>query len=374
MIDELCYPFNSGDITANKKRIKKRLLSSGRDFLEKKIAILGGSTTREIRNVLELFLLNEGIQPEFYESEYNHFYQDILFDNPELVSFSPDIIYIFITNRNITRYPQIGDSEEAVRELLDAEYDRLSSLWIHIKEKYGCPVIQNNFEQPLYRLLGNRDCYDIHGAGFFIHELNGRMYRFARENDWFFICDLNYISADYGLKEWQNPKYWYMYKYALPINAVPSLSYNVCRIIKSIFGKNKKGLVLDLDNTLWGGVIGDDGVEGIEIGMETAEAEAYLGFQKYLKRMKDLGLVLCINSKNDYENAIDGLNHPDSILKPEDFIEIRANWEDKDVNHRSIADSLGFFRKAWFLLMITRQSGIWSGRMWKGWLHRILEM
>ncbi|MBQ8667559.1 MAG: HAD-IIIC family phosphatase [Lachnospiraceae bacterium] len=335
---EIPFPFDAGDILAQKKKIKRQLLESRTDFIDKRIAILGGFTTCEIRNILEIFLLNEGIRPSFYESEFNNYYQDVMFDNSELVDFKPDIIYICTCNRNIGQYPSLNDNYE---DILEKEYARFEQVWEKIKEKYGCPVIQNNFEMPMYRLLGNRDCYDTHGRTFFIHELNGKMYRYAQKNDWMFICDLNYISADYGLKSWQNPKQWYLYKYALPMEGIPTLAYNVYRIIKAMYGKNKKGLVLDLDNTLWGGVVGDVGVEGIEIGNENAEAEAYLEFQEYIKQLKDLGIILTINSKNDYENAVAGLNHPDSVLRLDDFIEIRANWDNKDINLRSIAESIG---------------------------------
>ena len=337
-MNAITFPIDAREILAKKKKIKRQLLENSADFIDKRIAILGGFTTSEIRNILEIFLLNEGIRASFYESEYNHFYQDVMFDNPELIEFNPDIIYICTCNRNVTHYPDLNDDS---LEVLNNEYNRFEEVWEHIKERYGCPVIQNKFEMPMYRLLGNRDCYDSHGRMYFIHELNGRLYKYAQNNDWLYVCDLNYISADYGLRLWQNPKQWYLYKYALPMEGIPDLAYNVCRIIKAIYGKNKKGLALDLDNTLWGGVVGDDGVEGIEIGNENAEAEAYLEFQDYLKQIKELGVILTIDSKNDYENAIAGLNHPDSILKSDDFIEIRANWNNKDGNLRSIAESIG---------------------------------
>ena len=337
----LTFPFDAADILAKRRKIKKQLLLSRNDFIDKKIAILGGSTTSEIKNILEIFLLNDGIRPTFYESEYNNYYNDVMFDNAELVSFAPDIIYICTSNRNISRFPSLLRDNDDTDSILKEEYLQFQQMWDHIKEKFGCPVIQNNFEMPMYRLLGNRDCYDKHGRMFFIHELNGKLYKYAQENDWFFICDLNYISADYGLRNWQNPKQWYLYKYAMPMEGIPELAFNVYRIIKSIYGKNKKCLSLDLDNTLWGGVIGDDGVEGIEIGNENAEAEAYHEFQEYVKKLKDIGILLTINSKNDYENAIKGLKHPDSVLSPDDFIEIRANWDNKDVNLLSIAKSIG---------------------------------
>ena len=334
---ELEYPFDAGRILANRRKIRKELLSGSDSFAEKRIAVLGGSTTSGIVQALELFLLNQGIRPSFYESEYGKYYEDACFGSEALDDFRPDIIYIHTTNRNVTAYPALTDTEEDIRALLDAETGRFTEIWESLARRYGCPVIQNNFEMPLYRLLGNLDAADIHGRVNFLSRLNEAFYAYAREHRNFYICDINYISADYGLKEWSDPFYWHMYKYALNVSAIPYLSFNVARIIKSLFGKNKKGLVLDLDNTLWGGVIGDDGPEHISIGHETSQGQVFTEFQEYLKAQKQLGVLLNIDSKNDEENALAGLKHPESTLAPEDFIEIRANWEPKDRNFREIA-------------------------------------
>ena len=155
-----------------------------------------------------------------------------------------------------------------------------------------------------------------------------------------YLIDLDYLSSDYGLKKWSDPFYWYMYKYALAVPAIPYLSFNVANVIKSIYGKNKKGLVLDLDNTLWGGVVGDEGVNGICIGKEESEGQAFFDFQKYIKLHKDLGVLLNVDSKNDEQNALAGLNHPEGVLKPDDFICIKANWNSKDLNFKEIAKEL----------------------------------
>ena len=334
------YPFDEAYILSKKKKIKKELLDSGTNFTDTKIAILGGSTTNDIKLVMELFLLDYGIKPSFYESEYNSYYQDAVFPNAELEEFAPQIIYIHTTNRNITEYPKISDSAETIDELIKNEVQKFTTMWTKLEEKYHCPIIQNNFEMPLYRLMGNKEASDIHGKINFINRLNEEFYKYAREHNNFYICDINYISADYGLKKWQEPFYWYMYKYALNVSAIPYLSYNVANIIKSLLGKNKKGFVLDLDNTLWGGIVGDDGVDNLEIGPEESGGQVYTEFQNYIKEHKDLGFVLNIASKNEEENAIAGLNHPDGVLKPDDFIEIKANWEPKDRNFAHIAESL----------------------------------
>lgn len=337
---ELEYPFDSDYILKKKKSIKKELLLSSCSFIEKNIAILGGSTTSDIKLILELFLLNYGIRPTFYESEYNQFWQDAMFDNKELDEFKPDIIFIHTSNRNITTYPNTNNSQEEVNQLIDNEFNKYSSMWEILTNKYHCPIIQNNFEYPYYRLLGNQDAVFYYGKVNFITRLNLKFAEYAANNEKFFINDINYQSSLYGLEKWSDQFYWHMYKYALAVPAIPTLAYNVANIIKAIYGKNKKGLVLDLDNTLWGGIVGDDGVDNIMIGEETSEGQVYSEFQKYLKEVKSLGVILNINSKNDEKNALDGLNHPDGTLRPDDFIVIKANWNPKSQNIQEIADEL----------------------------------
>lgn len=338
---ELEYPFDSEYIVKKKKSLKKKLLEDdSKKFLEKNIAILGGSTTSDIKLILELFLLNYGIKPNFYESEYNQYWQDAMFENKELEEFKPDIIFIHTTNRNIKEFPETSDSAEDVEVKIENEFNNFYVMWEHLKEVYHCPIIQNNFEYPFYRLMGNKDATSIYGKVNYITKLNLKFAEYAESNENFFINDINYQSAQFGLDKWADQFYWYMYKYAMSISAIPTLSYNVANIIKAIYGKNKKGFVLDLDNTLWGGIIGDDGVENIALGQETAEGEAYLEFQEYLKMHKQIGIILNVNSKNEMENALAGLNRVDSVLKPEDFVSIKANWNPKSQNMKEIANEL----------------------------------
>lgn len=337
---ELDYPFDGKIIIGKKLKLRKQLVNDGTKRVRKKITILGGSTTNDIKLCMELFLLNYGIEPEFYESEYNQYYQDAMFPPESLIAFKPDIIYIHTTNRNITKYPVMADSAETIDNMITAEVSKFSAMWDNLTKLFHCPIIQNNFEKPVYRLLGNKDVSDIHGKVNFINRLNQKWVEYAQSHENFYICDMDFISADYGLNGWHDLQSWYMYKYAMSLSAIPTLAYNVANIIKSIFGKNKKGFVLDLDNTLWGGVIGDEGVDNIEIGPEEAVGQAYLEFQQYLKEHQQLGIILNVDSKNDEENAIAGLNHQDGILKPKDMIVIKANWEPKDRNFSQIANEL----------------------------------
>ncbi len=336
---ELEYPFDVDYLIKNKKKIKRELLLKP-GLIEKNVAILGGSTTSEIKNMLEIFLLNQGIKPNFYESEYNKYYEDAIFGNDELDNFNPDIIYIHTTNRNIINYPSMYDEEDDINKKLESEYSKFEKIWDTLFLKFNATIIQNNFEYPYYRLLGNKDASDIHGYINYITKLNQKFYDYANSHSNFFINDINYISSCYGLDRWANQFYWHMYKYALEVPAIPYLSFNLSNIIKSIYGKNKKALVLDLDNTLWGGIVGDDGVENLAIGPEIPSGQVYLEFQKYLKDQKSLGVILNINSKNEYENAIAGLNHPGGELKPDDFIIIKANWNPKNMNIKDISEEL----------------------------------
>lgn len=338
---ELEYPFDPEWILKKKKALKRELLQNTQQtFLEKKIAILGGSTTRDIRDILELFLLNYGIRPCFYESEYNQYYADGMFPNPALEEFHPDILYIHTSNRNIEQYPSLEDDRTLVTQKLQAEYERFQALWEHLHAVYGCPVIQNNFEPPLYRLLGNRDASDHRGRWNYIQRLNQMFYEYADTHQDFYIHDICYEAADYGLERWSDPFYWNTYKYAMCVPAIPCTAFQLARIIKSIFGRNKKVLNLDLDNTLWGGVIGDDGPENIEIGQETSLGQTYAEFQDYLKQHKKLGVLLSVNSKNNEDTALSGLERADSVLKREDFVAFRANWEPKSHNLYATAEEL----------------------------------
>ena len=340
---ELEYPFDSDYILKNSKKIRRRLLEeretgvSAGGWTEKRIAVLGGSTTHDIIRVLELFLLNQGIKPEFYESEYGQYFQDAMFGQEALAAFAPDLIFIHTCNRNVAAYPKVGDSREEIEALLEEQYRHFEVMWEKLAGDYRCPVIQNNFEYPFYRLLGNQDASDIHGRIRFLTRLNERFYRYAEEHDSFYM---NYMASTYGLDRWADPFYWHMYKYCMCMQAIPSFAFNLGNIIKALFGKNKKALALDLDHTLWGGVVGDDGPENLEIGQETSLGQVYAEFQGYLKAQKEIGVLLNVNSKNEEENALAGLRHPEGILKPEDFISIKANWEPKSRNLAEMAGEL----------------------------------
>ena len=340
VMDCFQYPLDTDQLLRKKRRIRRELLAQNPHPLKKRVAILGGSTTNEVADQLGLFLLQYGIEAEFYQSEYAQYWQDAMFGTPELDGFQPDVIYIHTTWRNITNFPTTSSTVGEIDAMLDAEYEHFSAMWQALSDKFHCPIIQNNFDRPNYRLMGNRDIYDPRGRSNFISRLNQRFYQYAARHEDFYINDIDYLSADYGLTAWGDAFYWHMYKYAMCLDAIPSVANSIANIIKSIYGKNKKALVLDLDNTLWGGVVGDDGVDGIAVGPEVPEGQVYAEFQSYCKALKSIGVILAVDSKNDEANALAGLNHPDGVLRPDDFVAIKANWDNKDQNLRAIADEL----------------------------------
>ncbi|MBQ0031768.1 MAG: HAD-IIIC family phosphatase [bacterium] len=335
----LKWPFDA-KVLGRKRNAIRRELGERSGLIEKRIAVLGGSTTHDVIGMMELFLLDQGIRPVFYESEYNQWWEDAAFGSPELDAFKPDVVFIHTSVRNIREWPDVGSDAVQVDGLVQAVVDKWTQAWDGIRSKFACPIIQNNFDYLPYRLLGNLDGVDYRGRVNFVRRLDAAFAKCASEREGLYINDINWQAADFGLSRWHDQAYWCMYKYAMSKEAIPTAAFNVANIVKAIFGKNKKALALDLDNTLWGGVVGDDGPENLELGTETAIGQSYSEFQEYLRNLSKTGVLLNVISKNEPENAKAGLNHPQMVLKEKDFISIKANWEPKSQNLVNMAKEL----------------------------------
>lgn len=330
-MEELEYPFDSVSIRRQVKKLKKRLLEQN-DLLPKRVAILSGSTIGQMKDIMELFLLNQGIRPVMYEGQYNSYYEEAVFEYERLAAFQPDVIYIHTTIKNIQEWPSAGDGAAQVEAKIERLTHKFVQIWDSIQQKIGCLIVQNNFEMLPYRVMGNMDSVHITGRQYFLEEVNRRFVQEIQERDTVFINDIHYLSAYFGLERWFDDSAWYAFKYAFSPDAIPLTAYNISNIVKSYYGKNKKAVVVDLDNTLWKGVIGDDGIDGIELGIETPEGMMYADFQEYLKNIRDRGILLNICSKNESAAAELGLSHPSSILKTADVTMTKCNWERKSVN------------------------------------------
>ncbi len=336
----LTYPFDTQQILRKKKALKRILLERKQERKPLRIAILGGSTTAEIKDQLELFLLHLGIAPTFYESDYNKYQEDACFPPTELQTFSPELVYIHSTNKNIHHQPSYADSQESVDQILKTELTRWKTIWDGIQRTLRCPIIQNNLEPPTERIAGNLDGIDPRGLVHFISRLNLAFTEEARLRSDLYIHDIHYLASMVGLQHWFDPSLWFMYKYALSFEAISYLCHSLARFIAALYGMSRKAVVLDLDNTLWGGIIGDDGPENIVLGTETGPGEAYHYFQQYLKKLSQRGILLTIASKNDQTIALEGLHHPNSILKNHDFVDMEIHWNPKSQSITHLAQRL----------------------------------
>ncbi len=250
--------------------------------------------------------------------QYDRWYEEAVFGDADLAAFVPEIVYVH------TSFRSLGDPGEMIQ--------KLETAW----SKLNACIIQNNFEMPPFRLMGNRDA--SHGTLRQIEELNRRIADHALAHSKFYINDIHWLSAWFGLERWFDDALWYTAKYAMNLEALPLLCRSIANIVKSLLGRNKKALALDLDNTLWGGVVGDDGADALEQTQDTPKGMAFLEFQRYLKAISQLGIPLNVVSKNTEEAALEGLSK--ALLKRNDFICFRANWNNKDKNLRGIAEEL----------------------------------
>jgi len=305
-----------------------------------RIAVLGGTTTNELVDFLEVFLLSTGFQPTFFQSEYGRFYEDAVVDSGELVAFAPNIVYLHTCHLNVRSLPAPGASEAEFQRCVDAEFGRYEQIWKSIHDRLPAQIIQNNFELPPYSFLGNLDSVSSGGGSRFFLTLNARFAQAAAANPRVLLQDLHGLSARIGMKEWFDWDRYFSYKILNSVEGSLAMASSLASLVRAIYGKSRKVLVLDLDNTLWGGVIGDDGIDKIQIGRETPLAEAYTAFQEYCLSLWRRGVLLAVCSKNNEEIAKKGFDHPDSILKLEHFSSFKANWEPKHENILKIAQEL----------------------------------
>jgi len=326
------------ELFRNKSRLRRQL--QNHSCRELRIAVLRGSTVNEVIELAELFLLAEGLRCTFYESEYNKYYEEAVIDSERIVNFRPDIVYVHTSCMNLRGWPPLSATESDHEAFVAAEFSRFQQIWDSVQQRLGSHIIQNNFELPPFRVLGNLDSIAYGGRTRFINRLNLEFANQAVHDPRLFVQDVHALSAALGGRNWFDWERWYNYKVMTTPAASLALARSLTAIIRSLYGRSRKCLVLDLDNTLWGGVIGDDGPENIKIGRETAVAEAYTVFQEYCLMLRSRGILLAVCSKNDEETAKQGFEHPDSVLKLSDFSSFRANWEPKHENLVAIAEEL----------------------------------
>ena len=336
----LTPPFDDSELFKNLKFLDKELSKKKEQKTSKKIAILGGSTTAHLKELLNIFLLNNDFIAEFYEGQFQLFYEEVVFNVGKLKEFNPDIIWIHTSWRNIKKFPHINNSTNEINLLIENEFEFYKSIWDYANKNLTCTVIQNNFDYPNFRTLANKDSVVVHGKINFLSELNRKLNVYDSQNAWFNIFDINYLSFLNGSVKWQNERDWYKYRYTPSLSASVDVAYGLSKIILALQGLSNKCLIVDLDNTIWGGVIGDDGIENIKLGRDSPIGDAHLDFQSYILELKNRGIILAVVSKNEDKIARIGLSHPNSILKNEDFSAFVANWNSKSSNIKEIINQI----------------------------------
>jgi len=321
-----------------KINLKKKKYSHSKNKI--RIAILGGSTTDLIKKNLFKYLAINNIEGIFYQSEYNQYYFEGINPSKKLKAFKPQFIYIHSTTENIEEFPTVGSSSRLVEKLINKTFSKYKSIWKTLTKKFNCTIIQNNFEYIPFSSLGNLDSTEVYGKINFLTQLNMKFFKESNLMKNLVINDINLISAKFGIDKWHDDSFYFNYKYTLSHEAVPVLTHNILKIIISIIGKSKKCLVLDFDNTIWGGIVGEIGSDGIEIGNNSPLGEVFLRFQKYIRDLTAKGIILAACTKNDYKIAISGLRNKSNILKERDFSIIKANWKNKVENILEISKQL----------------------------------
>jgi FkbH-like protein len=332
--------FCSADDLVMRRNSLRRQLVTAEGLRDLRIAVLGGSTMDHLVNVLELLLLSNGFRPTFHKGEYGRFYEESVHEGQALAEFKPDLVYVHTSCLNVVNRPPVNCAEADLPSYVEAELNRFREIWDSLEQHLGCQIIQNNFEMPPNAILGNMDAVAAGGQSRFLTMLNLAFAEEAGRRPKLMLQDVQGISAQVGLKHWFDWDRYFSYKILLKPEANLELARSLNSMIRAIYGKSRKVLVLDLDNTVWGGVIGDDGVDKILIGRETPQAEAYTAFQEYCLSLRERGILLAVCSKNNEDVARSGFSHPDSILKLEHFSAFRANWEPKHGNILDIAREL----------------------------------
>lgn len=318
----------------------RRQLSAVEGLQPLRIAVLGGTTTNEVVDLLELFLLESGFKPAFHQSEYGRFYEDAVQDPADLIAFKPDIVYLHTSCLNVQSVPPVHCSEEEFERYVEADANRYRQIWKSIEQNVSAQIIQNNFETPPYAVLGNFDAVSSGGAVRYFMALNMEFARAAAADSRLLLQDIHSLSSRMGTEQWFDWDRYFSYKILTTTEANVAIARSLTSLVRAVYGKSRKVLVLDLDNTLWGGVIGDDGVDKIQIGRETPVAEAYTAFQEYCLSLQRRGVLLAVCSKNDEDVAKSGFEHPSSVLKLEHISCFKANWEPKHENILAIAKEL----------------------------------
>ena len=313
----------------------------GRDV---RIALLSSFTIEPLAVCLDVECRLAGLYPEIYISPINQYPQEILNRGSRLYAFDPDMVILAVHAESLLEddflpsFPKKSDEEKKQRQAELIEH--LESLISRLSSQTKAIVLVNNFIAPRFSPLGILDGKDGIGLKEFFEGLNLKLVNFYRSNRQVYIFDLDGLAAKHGKDRCVDPEIYYRGAIILSQSFLPHVAKGYMGYVKALKNLTRKCIVLDLDNVLWGGILGEDGFDGIKLGGD-ALGMAYVDFQKVLLSYYNRGIILAINSKNNIEDALKVIKeHPNMILREKHFAAMRINWRDKVENMIDLAREL----------------------------------
>jgi FkbH-like protein len=342
MLDSVAGIRSYGELS-NVVRLRRRLSDAGfrpsKALRPVRLAFAGTATITYLTKVLSLYLETRGIAADILEVPYGSIESEVLQPNSSLSKFNPELFVCLQTPLAINDWPSdIADTGTAVAYAA-SRAEHMLALCQKAHERFGCEVVLDNWHAVSTRPHGSWARRMPSDRNAILRRMNDALDSSAPS--WLHIHDVYALAACHGLDRWVDRRFWYHAKQPIGFDCVGAYASDLASTIAALYGASAKCLILDLDGTLWGGVIGDDGLAGIHVRQGDPLGEAFLDFQRYLLRLKQRGILLAVCSKNDPENArAPFIELPDMALRLEDFVSFKANWETKPVNIKSIADEL----------------------------------
>jgi FkbH-like protein len=305
-----------------------------------RLGMISNSTTDFIVPALISSAARHGIALECVCSDYGQVVQTALAPESEVNRAKPDAVLIAVDYRGYPLVSQPPGNAEAAEAALSSALGQCAAIRSGIHANANSICIFQNLAPPFEVLFGSLDKVLPGTLRGLIEELNGRIGASIRGTD-DILFDVAGLAAGVGLANWHSPEQWNLAKLPFSTIYVPLYAEHLARTVAAIRGHSRRCLVLDLDNTLWGGVIGDDGLDGIQLAQGDAAGEAYLSVQRYALALRERGIVLAVSSKNNDDVARTPFReHPEMLLREEHIAVFQANWNDKATNIKAIADTL----------------------------------
>ena len=305
-----------------------------------RLALLGSSTMAHLHAAIRVAGLRRGLWISIYENDYGQYWQELSDPLSGLHDFKPTTILLALDAHHLAAglgaHLAAADAQQMFAEITG----RIRECWRLARENFRCPVI-HQLALPVHPgLLGNNE-HRLPGSRHgFVERINHEL-RTMADDDGVDVLALDSRVALDGLKAWHDPVLWHNGKQEISPIAAPVYGDLVARLLGARQGRSSKCLVLDLDNTVWGGVVGDDGLAGLVLGQGSAAGEAFVAFQEYARDLSRRGVILAVCSKNDEANALEPFEqHPEMVLRRNDIASFVANWNDKPSNLKAIAEEL----------------------------------